>query len=287
CAPAQILGVQSKASRKGLVVKCAVAIVVQEGGSVVGKIRFEDIESAVAVIIADRRAHARLLAPIVVERRAGNDGNIGESSVLIVVIQNAGGAVACDKNVGLAVVVVIERGNAEAVMAVGLIDFGFLRHVLERAVADVVIKNVFRPRQSSRPAHHRNALPYAGGALSWRQRYSGVVVHVVRDHQIELAIAIVIHKRAARAPHLAASRNTGLFADIRKRAVAVVVVQDIFPVVGHVKVFESVVVVVAHAHALAPSCMRQTGFLCNVGEGAVLIVVIKVIRRGLARGETF
>src|SRR5213080_4353916 len=68
-------------------------------------------------------------------------------------------------------------------------------------------------------------------------------------------------ERAARSPGLAVSRNSGLLANVRERTLPVVVVQDIFPIVRHVKIFEPIVVVVAHAHALAPSCMPQTRFL--------------------------
>src|SRR5439155_1951390 len=138
--PAQILGVQSKPRGKGLIVKRAVAVVVVKRGGVVREIGFEKVELPVAVIVRNRRAHARLFAPVVVESRSGNDGHVRECAVMIVVVENARGAVAGNINVRPAVVIIVERGYAEAVMPVGLIYFRFPGHILKRAVAEIVIQ---------------------------------------------------------------------------------------------------------------------------------------------------
>src|SRR5205807_8776030 len=121
-APAEILGVQAESRGKSLVVKRSVTVVVVERGGIVGKICLEKIQPAVAIVVADRRAHAGLLASVIVESGPGNNGDIGECAVLIVVVQDAGGAVAGYENMRPAVVIVIQRGNAKGVMAVGLID---------------------------------------------------------------------------------------------------------------------------------------------------------------------
>ena len=64
-------------------------------------------------------------------------------------------------------------------------------------------------------------------------------------------------------------------------------VQDVFPVVGHVKIFKPIVVIVARAHPLAPAGMRQTRLFGDIGEAAVAVVVIEMVCRGLARSKTF
>src|SRR5882762_7546185 len=69
------------------------------------------------------------------------------------------------------------------------------------------------------------------------------------------------------------------FADIRERAVAIVVVQNIFSVVSDVQIFEAVVVVIADAHPLAPAGVCQPGLFGDIGESAVVIVVVEVARR--------
>src|SRR5437762_1563407 len=98
-APAEILGVQAESCGKSLVVKRAVAIVVVQRGRIVGKICLEKVQPPVAVIVANGGAHSCLLAPVVIKSGARNNGNIGERSVVIVVVQDAGGAVAGYKNI--------------------------------------------------------------------------------------------------------------------------------------------------------------------------------------------
>src|SRR6266566_865695 len=127
-APAKVLRVEPESRGEGFVVEGAVAIVVVERGGIVGEIGFEQTEFAVTVVVGNGRAHAGLLAPVVVESGAGDDGNVGERAVVIVVVKNAGGAVAGDINVRPAVVVVIKSGNAD---------------VGEGAVAVVVVEDVF------------------------------------------------------------------------------------------------------------------------------------------------
>src|SRR5437588_8215527 len=108
---------QAQAGGEGGVGEGAIAVVVVERGSVVGKICLENIQIAVAVVIGNGSAHASLGAAIFVERGAGNNGNVGKGAVVIVAIQDAGRAVAGDIDIGPAVVVVIERGDAEGVMS--------------------------------------------------------------------------------------------------------------------------------------------------------------------------
>ena len=93
-----------------------------------------------------------------------------------------------------------------------------------------------------------------------------------------MAVAVVIDEGAASAPGFAGAGDAGFFADVGERAVAVVVVEDVFSVVGDVEIFAAVVVVVADADALAPAGVQQAGFLGDVGERAVVIVVVEMVR---------
>ena len=77
------------------------------------------------------------------------------------------------------------------------------------------------------------------------------------------------------------------FADVGKCSVAVVVVENIFAVVGDVQIFEAVIVVIADAHALSPASVSQAGFFGDVGECAVVIVAIEVAGRHLAGRQRF
>ena len=224
-------------------------------------------------------------AAVVVESGPGGDADVGESAVAIVVVENAGGAVAGNENVRPAIVVIVERGDAQGIMAVGLVDVGFFGDVFKGAVAVVVIENIFCSGQSLRAAHHGDAFPHTGGAIAGSRGGGEIEVHIVGDHEVEMAIAVVIDEGAAVAPGFAGASDARFFAYVGESAVAVVVIEDVFSVVGDVKIFPAVVVIVADAHALAPTGVREAGFLRDVGKGSVVIVVVEVARRSSLGGR--
>jgi|SRR5580658_85799 hypothetical protein len=91
-----------------------------------------------------------------------------------------------------------------------------------------------------------------------------------------MAVAVVIDESAAVAPGFSGACDARLFAYVGECSVAVVVIEDVFSVVGDVEIFPAVVVVIPDANALAPAGVSETGFLRNVGEGAVVIVVVQM-----------
>src|SRR2546429_9775603 len=64
---------------------------------------------------------------------------------------------------------------------------------------------------------------HAGRALPGPESGGRVIIHIIRDHQIQLSVAVVINERAARSPGLAIPRNTCFFADVGEGAISVVV----------------------------------------------------------------
>src|SRR5580704_16807362 len=195
-APAEILGVQAEAGVKSDIVEGAIAVVAIERGSVVGEIGFENVQVAVAVEIRNGGTHASLFFSVFVESRARKDGYIGEGAVAIVVVEHAGSAVAGDKNVRPTVFVKIQRGYTEGVVAIGLIDVGFLGDVFDGAVATIVVKEIRSPWQAARTAHDRHALPQAIGAFARLRRIVEIEIDVGGDEKIELAVTIVVDESA-------------------------------------------------------------------------------------------
>src|SRR5204863_5033526 len=57
----------------------------------------------------------------------------------------------------------------------------------------------------------------------------------------------------------------------------VVVIQNIFPVIRHEKIFVSIVIVISNAYALSPAGMRKTGFFRHVRKSSIVIVTVQVI----------
>src|SRR5581483_11168476 len=109
--PTQVLGMQSQAGGKGRVRKRPVTVIVVQGGSVVREVCLENVQPSVAVVVGNCRAHSSLLAAVLIEGCAGGHSHVRESAVAIIVIENAGRAVAGDVNVRPAIVVVVESGN--------------------------------------------------------------------------------------------------------------------------------------------------------------------------------
>src|SRR5580704_4683308 len=66
-----------------------------------------------------------------------------------------------------------------------------------------------------------------------------------------------------------------------------VVIQAVLPVCSDVKVFPSVVVVIADADALAPACGRQTRLRGDIAKGSIVVVAVKVVGWAFAIGRTF
>src|SRR4029077_18444662 len=98
--------------------------------------------------------------------------------------------------------------------------------------------------------------------------------------------AIIVDESASCSPCFAGSGDAGLFSHFGEDSV-LIVVETVLAVVGDVEVFPSVVVVVADAHALAPSGCGETGFGSDVGEGAVVIVAVEVVGGSLSGGSAF
>ena len=140
----------------------------QDAASRSGRSRDEEIEAAVAVVVAPGGAGGP-----VAERDAGFLGDVGEGAVVVVVVEAVLAEVA-DVDVGPAVVVVVADGHAEAPAVVG--HAGFCGDVGEGAVVVVVEERGVRRRG------------FAG------QRVEGGAVDEI---DVEPAIVVVIEQRDA------------------------------------------------------------------------------------------
>src|SRR5579863_527276 len=142
--PSQIMRVEAEANVEDCCGERAIAIIAIERRGIVGKIRLENVGAAVVIVVSDSRTHAGLFASILIEGHAGLRGDVDEGSIFLVVIKNAGGAVAGHVDVGPAIVIVVESGNAEAIVAVRFFDAAGLAYVSELSTAEIVIKNIGR-----------------------------------------------------------------------------------------------------------------------------------------------
>src|SRR4051812_8105600 len=102
--------------------------------------------------------------------------------------------------------------------------------------------------------------------------FGAVERYKLTDKQIELAVVVVVEPHGARRP--AWRRNTGLLCDVGESAIAVVVIENAAPVLGNIKIWEAVAIVVADRYTLAVATSGNAGFLGDVGKSPVAIVPV-------------
>ena len=199
-APCDIIVVDADAGVERQIGESSVAVVVIEVAGVVGEVGLEDIEPAVAVVVGHGHAHACLLVAVVVVGAAGHDGDIGKRAVVVVLEQDARLGVDRDIDVGPSVVVEVIRDCGDGVARARFQDAGLLGNIGEGPVAVVVVENVGVAGKAARAAHGGHALPLAEGRVIADGGFVGIELDEVADEKIEMAVAVVIEERAARAP---------------------------------------------------------------------------------------
>src|ERR1017187_1015454 len=132
--------------------------------------------------------------------------------------------------------------------------------------------------QAARAAVHGNALEFANVAFAGDRDGLGIKLQVVGDKQIQVAIAVEIHERAAGSPSIAGMHQACLTGYVRESAVAIVAVQDVLGPSGDEDILKPIVVVVTYGYATEPARTGEPGFRGDVREGAVAIVLIQAIR---------
>src|SRR5262249_35089035 len=98
-------------------------------------------------------------------------------------------------------------------------------------------------------------------------------IHVVRNHQIEKTVAVIVTERSACGPP--AVRNSCFLCDVCKRSISVVVKEFISAEASQIDVGPAVVVVIPDGPAHRKTWRCQTGFSRHVRKGAIVIVMIE------------
>src|SRR5262249_6089145 len=93
----------------------------------------------------------------------------------------------------------------------------------------------------------------------------------------QLAVPVIIDKRASRREPRLWLKQARLFRDVRKCAVAVVAVENVLSPVSEKQILESVVVVIANGYTVGITRPEQPGLFRNITECAVPIVLVQAI----------
>ena len=206
----------------------------------------------VGVVVADADAHAGLLAAILAERDAAQHAFLAERAVVVVHEQQAGRRIAGDVDVGPSVFVEIGGDDGHAVARRRGGDAGLFADVRERAVAVVAIQRMPAVRKAARAAEHRNPLPVAVAVRARHRRVLEREPDVVRDEQIEVAVAVVVEEAAAGAPARLRVPEPRRLRHVGEGPVAVVAIEPVLAEERAEEILEAVVVVVADADAGRP-----------------------------------
>ena len=230
----------------------------------------EDVEQTIAIVITHAEPHAGLLASFVVERGTRHQTDLPEGSIAVIVVQQVGHHVIGDVDVGPSVVVEVAEHHAET--AVGRsADARFGGHVHEGAVAIVSVQRVGFAHQPARTAEHVHAQIPADVGFTPPRYFSLVETQVVGNVEVHVAVAVVVTERTVGAPPRVA--DAGSRSGFRERAVAVVSVQDVRAIGGEVKIAVTIVVVVGHADAHAPTTSIEIRFEGDVDETSSVVPV--------------
>ncbi len=222
------------------------------------------IDAPVVVVITDGESHARLFAPILVERNARRITNLFKRAVALVDVKLVRRRVVDDDQIEQIVVVDVNKRRAKAIVLLRIVYPCLDAHVFKRAVRFLVIERVTFAGQSARTAHHRHAaklaevLSDAAGfscfARTWRQVVE-IDLNVTGNKKIEAPVAVVIAPACSGAPTFA--RDAGFVRNVGKGAVAVVAVKTRDAEVADKHVGTTVVVVIADRDTEAPTLVRD------------------------------
>ena len=121
---------------------------------------------------------------------------------------------------------------------------------------------------------HRQLTPWPGSVAVARSKRE-----VVGHEEVEVAVAVVVEKRAAGTPSRPAHRQAGGAAAILEPAVTAIAVQPVGAEGRDMDIDGAVVVVVAGADRRRPRRPAESGTLRDVGEGAVAPIAVHPRRR--------
>src|SRR5580704_3696676 len=285
-APSQKLRVRAQPRGKRGVLEVARALIVVERRGVTGEIGLHQIQVSIQIVIRRGNPHPGLRLAVRAQGTPGFDGDVFERSILLVVIESAGSRVIGHVDIGPAVIIKIGSEHAQSISPVRAKDSSGLGNVGKRAVAVVVVKNIFPALQTRRTARYQHT--FIKARTRFRHGRCGQVhVDVIGNEKVEAAIAIVIDKRTTGVPTRAPARHTRPLAHVGESPVTIVAIQNILAVISYEQILPPVVVVVADANALAPARVPYSRLGGNVGEGAIAIVTEKMRSGFAARGKAF
>ena len=208
--------------------ECSIVVVVIEPIQFEVEMSDVNVLPSVAVHVGRIDAHAGLVAPILAGGDSRHQGDVFEGSVVPVDKKKIRPRVVGDGNVGPTVIVEVGQNYAHA-FCFGLADSRCVAHVGESSVVIVVVEFDALALVVARMA----VRAVTGSALAAPHVVLRTPVDVIRDHQIEPAVFVVIKPSCTGRPSTFVC-DAGLCRHIRERSVAIVVIENGTTVTGHI-----------------------------------------------------
>ena len=236
-----------------------------------GQLRDKQVRKAVVIVVLESDAHSRGHFTGVVQGRARVKRNFTECAISVVVKEKLLKCIISDEHICEAVSIIVGKGDAQST-PLFCSDSGSHTYILKRAVPAVVVKNVSYRAEFARRAIHRLFDP-ATSLARFRSP-----VEVAGYKQIQFPIVVVVKESCRYGP--SACRHSRLRRNIGESAVAIVVVEDVLPIVGDINIRKTIVVVVpdSNSHSVVRvSGVLQAGLHSDVGERAVFVLTVKTV----------
>src|SRR5437899_4316167 len=215
-------GWQSHSSFVGEILKTPFAIVEIEWRVVEREIRDEQRRSTGVKIVSDSNTHGRLFCAVFAERSTRFHADFRKLPVALVAIEKVRRGVIRNINVRTATIIEIGPCDAEAVIAIRVVDSGPLGYVRKGAVSIVVKQCISRSLKAAWATLHINphVLAIVAAAKNWRMMQ--IELGVVHHHQVKKSVAIVVGKGRSGGPSPVG--NSCLGCHISESAVPVVAI---------------------------------------------------------------
>src|SRR5262245_9330362 len=119
------------------------------------------IHAAIVVVITNCEAHARLFAPILVERNAGRITNLLEGSIAVIDVKLLRRGVVDDDQIEQLIVINVNERGRESIKLFRIAHTRLDAYIFKRAVSFLMIERVTFARESTWTTHHRHAAKLA------------------------------------------------------------------------------------------------------------------------------
>src|SRR5882672_4676124 len=233
-----------------------------------------EIELPIAIEVSEVARHVAHFQARRIYRRAGDDADVFESAIMLVVVEIIRTHIVGDKKIGPAVVVVVAPDHAHAAAFLEIGNTGFFGYLFESTVAAIMKEE----RSFALLSRHFHGQAFVVERhCAGLRKFMNVGMHIAGHEQIEASIAIVVGPCGSHAE--SSARYVSAFGDVLEFTAAQIVVEDVVAVSGHVDVGQSIIVEISDRQSHSPAQDRETGGLRDVGEMESAVFSVLPIQR--------